>query len=241
LKDGDVTKHDASFAGRMSVGEFVHQRLVASPLLARRRQRRAERLLELVELGDRPRVLDVGCGTSGRSFEDHVPHDWSIVGVDLYDPAEVQHTHPKFEYRRQDASDLSNFADGHFDLVVSIGMMEHICEPSVLSKMASEIDRIGRQYVIVVPWRYAWLEPHFKFPFFQLFPYEAQNLLVRAFDLHRLGDTVRRDPTFIRRQYQWLTSSEWAHIWPHSRVVVLPSLETIAIVKSARGLPGASA
>ena len=43
--------------------------------------------------------------------------------------------------------------------------------------MAAEIDRVAKEYVIVVPWRYAIIEPYSKWPFFQLMPTEIQRQL----------------------------------------------------------------
>lgn len=215
-----------------SLQERVHQALVGSSLLARRRALRATFFLRRVQRWPGMKVLDVGCGVNGRSFEDFAPEDMEIEGIDLHDPAAVSFAHPGFRYVQRSATELHHYADGQFDLVVSIGMMEHITEGAVLRRMAEEIDRVGRQYVIVVPWRYAIVEPHFKFPFFQLLPYEAQLGLTRALNLHRAADKVRADPTHIRRQYQWFTSAEWQAIWPGSKVHVSPTLDTIAIVKS---------
>lgn len=177
------------------------------------------------------KILDIGCGQDGRSFENFVSPEYCITGVDIEDPGGVKVQHPLFHYYQQDARDLSRFETGSFDLAVSIGMMEHICDRPLLEQMASEMIRVSKQWIVTVPWRYCWIEPHFKFPLFQLLPEPLQIFCVRKFNLHNLRESVERDPKWIREHYQWLPSDEWRRIFKADRVYVLPSLDGIAIVK----------
>ncbi|MBD3348934.1 MAG: methyltransferase domain-containing protein [Candidatus Eisenbacteria bacterium] len=213
--------------------EPVYRTGIVQRLLERRRRRRAEFFISKVRMGPETKILDVGCGPNGRSLEDFLPSDYTIVGIDILPPDDVATDHPGFTYIEQDASDLSRFSDGQFDVAFSIGMMEHICDRPILRRMLSEIDRVARQYVIMVPWKWAWIEPHFKLPFFQLLPRGLQNALTRALNLHELRDAVRRNPRHIEEHYQWLASREWKEMLPEAEVHLCPSLETIAIVKSA--------
>lgn len=190
-------------------------------------------MLSLVRTDGPQRILDLGCGRDGRSLADHVPDTWDITGLDLHDPDEVHVAHPRFTYLQRDAQDLRAFEDDAFDIAFSIGMLEHVCLPAALHLMAQEIDRVARQYVVVVPWRWAWLEPHFKFPFFQLLPRRAQNRLVRALDLDGRAGYVAADPDYVPKRYQWLASAAWRRIFPGATVHVAPTWETIAIVKRA--------
>ena len=175
--------------------------------------------------------LDVGCGPDGRSLEVFLPTDYQIVGVDLYDEREVKVNHPQFTYFQQDAQDLRCFCDKEFHLTLSIGMMEHICDHRMLERIASEIDRVSKQYIVVVPWKYAWIEPHFRLPFFQLLPSNLQRTLTLLLNLHGLREKIRQDHTYIEKNYQWLTNREWLQIFVGSTVYLTPTLETIAIVK----------
>ena len=178
-------------------------------------------------------VLDIGCGPDGRSIEVFLPSNYQIVGIDLFDEKEIKIDHPQFRYIKQDAQDLSRFSDGEFDLAVSIGMLEHICDRVILEKVASEIIRVSKQYIIVVPWKYAWIEPHFRIPFFQLMPHNLQRALTISLNLHNLGRKVRQDRAYIPKNYQWLSNTEWRQFFAGSKVYLSPTLETIAIVKCA--------
>ena len=219
--------------------EPVYRTKPIQGVLGSRRRRRADFFLSKVSVAPGMSILDVGCGPDGRSLEDFLPDDYRIVGIDIIPGDTVETDHPNFTYYEQDASDLSRFGDKEFDLAFSIGMMEHICDHSLLTRMASGIDRVAEQYVIMVPWRWAWIEPHFKLPFFQFYPRPLQNALTRAFNLHGLRRNVTEDPQYIAEHYQWLPSREWERIFAGSRVHVCPTLETIAIVRSSKDSPGA--
>lgn len=213
------------------MGEFFYRKQVVQKLLHKRRKHRVAFYLSKVQLWPEMSILDVGCGPDGRSLENFLPRDYRVVGIDLYDETKVKIDHPRFTYIKQDARDLSRFADKEFDLAVSIGMMEHICDHAILRQMAREIDRVSRQYVISVPWKHTWIEAHFKFPFFQLLPYGLKLTLTKMLDLHLLKEKVQKDPTYIRKHYQWLSSAEWREIFVGSKIYLQPTFEGIAIVK----------
>ena len=69
------------------------------------------------------------------------------------------------------------------------------------------------------------------FPFFQLLPYGLKLTLTKMLDLHLLKEKVQKDPTYIRKHYQWLSSAEWREIFVGSKIYLQPTFEGIAIVK----------
>jgi ubiquinone/menaquinone biosynthesis C-methylase UbiE len=154
--------------------ERLYRKSFIQRILSERRRQRVEFMLSKVHMFPGMLILDVGCGPDGRSLEVFLPDDVDVVGVDLYGPEDIHVDHRRFSYIKRDASDLSAFPDKRFDLTFCIGMLEHICDKGVLRRIAGEIGRVSKQYVIVVPWKWAWIEPHFKFPFFQLLPYRLQ-------------------------------------------------------------------
>ncbi len=178
------------------------------------------------------RVIDLGCGRSGRSTTDFAPASWTIVGVDRLAPARVAHRHRGFTYVRGDACDLAGFADGAFDLVISVGLLEHVTDPAAFAAAAREIRRLAPQYALIVPYRYGWLEPHYHVPFFPVLPRRVQNGLIGALDLHGHRGKVRDDPDFLDRSTRWRSNAEYRAAFPGSRTRLTPSRETVAIVKS---------
>lgn len=211
--------------------EFFYRSKLLQRILSKRRKKRVAFLLSKVNCFPGMTLLDVGCGPDGRSLERFLPLDYQVVGVDLYDERQVKVNHPRFTYFKQDAQDLGLFSHKQFDLAVSIGMMEHICDHITLKKIASEIDRVSKQYIVVVPWKYAWIEPHFRLPFFQLIPHSFQRMIALFLNLHNLRDKISRNPDYILNNYQWLSNKEWLQIFPGSKIILTPTLETIAIIK----------
>lgn len=158
-------------------------------IVADRRRARFRALLSEVRTRPGMTVLDLGCGRSGRSTTDHAPHDWRITGIDRLPEAQVRHAHPGFRYVRGDACDLSAYADDAFDLVLAVGLLEHVVEPSAFLRASAEIRRVGRQYALVVPYRYAWIEPHYLVPLFPVLPRPVQK---------RVGARVRHQGPWRR-------------------------------------------
>lgn len=207
-------------------------------LLKARRKFRAEYILSKVKCRPGMRILDVGCGISGRSFEDFLPEGYHVTGVDILDESAIRTKYKGFSYIRRNAKDLSNFSDRQFDLCVCIGMMEHICDREEFLQISREIQRVSRQYAICAPWKWCLIEPHFKMPFFQLYPYTMKVLAVKLLNLHGLGRAVRQDRLYIKKNYQWLSSREWVSVFQRARISVFPTLDVIVIIGNQAGRAG---
>lgn len=197
-----------------------------------RRRARFGFMLSHVETWPGMRVIDLGCGRNGRSTTDFAPESWEIVGVDLLASKHVAHRHPHFSYVRHDVADLAMFADGEFDLAISVGLLEHVTDPVVFGRTVAEVRRVARQYALVVPYRYCWLEPHFLVPLFPLLPQAVQNRLVRTFNLHGYGRAVRKDAGFIARRVRWRTNAEYRAAFPGARTRLTRTLDSVLIVKA---------
>ncbi len=99
-----------------------------------------EAKLELVcsKLALRPgeRVLDVGCGWGSFAIHAARQHDVRVVGITLSEPqaalarerAREQGMADRVEFR---VADYREMADGPFDAIVSIGMVEHVGEERI--------------------------------------------------------------------------------------------------------------
>jgi ubiquinone/menaquinone biosynthesis C-methylase UbiE len=102
-------------------------------------------------------ILDVGCG-NGRDFITYFKDrdDISFTGIDLKNRGIKQ---KNFTFVKGDVERLP-FDDNSFDVVISIGVLEHIVPIEKLCKVISEIDRVGKRYVVVVPCISTPFEPH---------------------------------------------------------------------------------
>lgn len=196
-------------------------------LLAWRRRARLHTLLGQVKTWPGMKVLDVGCGVDGRSFEDHVDQSWEITGIDIARPEEIHHTRPRFKYMTVDVRDMTVFADGEFDLVVSIGMLEHITPPADYEAACREMQRVGKQYAIMVPYKWAWIEPHYWFPFFGALPSRVQIAVIRLLNLSGHRDHIQ----YFLDNFRWRTRKEYLRDFPGSHIKLMPTLEMMAIIK----------
>ena len=200
-------------------------------ILVSRRKKRIAQALSKVTTKQNMKIIDVGCGIDGRSFENYIPQNWDITGIDLKDPSKVDHTYPNFKYLQQNAENLNQFADKQFDLAVSIGLLEHVIDNKAFQKTVLEIRRVAKQHIVMVPAKYSWVEPHYGFPFFPLFPYSIQVSLVKAFNLANARKNVKLDPNFIKKGIIWRSNKEYQKAFPESKIYLTQTLEQIAIIK----------
>ena len=128
---------------------------LASPLAARARARRHERLLELTGLQPDARIVDLGCGPLGlRAFAP----DLDVTGVDRL---------PKPEYPgpfvRADVTERLPFDDGEFALAFSSSLVEHLA-PADRPAFAAEVRRVARGWWVQTPAFSFPVEPHALLP-----------------------------------------------------------------------------
>lgn len=133
----------------------------AGTFLKRRRFCKLMRLLPSLPPG-KVKVLEVGCST-GKDMIQFLSLDprFEIWGADILQ------NHPEgIHFVRADAADLP-FSDKDFDLVISIGLLEHIEPMEKLCRVVKEMDRVGKHLISVVPSVSTLVEPHcgqFLFP-----------------------------------------------------------------------------
>ena len=107
--------------------------------------------------GNYKTVLEVGCHT-GRDFLKYLTDrsDVKLHGLDIKD---YGFRAQNFEMIIGDAENI-DFPDKYFDLAVSFGVFEHIQPMEKLSTAIKEIDRVSKNYVVMVPAINSLLEPH---------------------------------------------------------------------------------
>ena len=102
-----------------------------------------------------------------------------------------------------DACDMSEFADGQFDVCFSNSVIEHVGGPDEQRAMADEVRRVGRAYWVQTPNRYFPVESHYHVPLWQFMPVELRARLHQRFDLGWIArerdlSEARRDVESIR-------------------------------------------
>jgi hypothetical protein len=147
-----------------------------------RRSRRFEAFAalvdELLEQREGPvRILDIG-GTN--SFWDQ--RGWAgreRVEVVLVNLGAEPREHENIIPRAGDATDLSEFPDGSFDVVFSNSVIEHLQTRDRQAAMAAEVRRLAPVYWIQTPNFWFPVEPHFLTPGWHYLPVAARVALLR--------------------------------------------------------------
>ncbi len=103
------------------------------------------------------KILEIGCA-NGKDFMQFFKnyHGLHITGIDIEDYVINQ---DNVTFLKVDAEKLP-FEDNHFDLCVSFGVLEHIQPIEKLCSVVSEVDRVAKSYVILVPSISTFFEPH---------------------------------------------------------------------------------
>lgn len=102
--------------------------------------------------GAHPRVLDLGCG-DGRISGALAEAGARVTGLD---PSEValsraRAAHPEIEFVQPAANGLLPFADGAFEAVVCINVLEHVADTQRLMSEARRVLAPGGHIAVAVP------------------------------------------------------------------------------------------
>jgi hypothetical protein len=150
----------------------------ANSLSNRMRTARFRRFEALVAPLPRPlRILDVGGenefweqrGWAGRS-------DVQIFSLNL---VPEKQRHENIQPIAGDATNLSQFGDGSFDVAFSNSVIEHLFTFENQRRMASEVQRVGKAYWVQTPNFWFPVEPHFHIPGWQWAPVFLRVSLLR--------------------------------------------------------------
>jgi len=177
----------------------------------RARKRRYQKICPLVNLKASDKILDLGCG-EGLSFE-AFNRENKIVGLDISPKQRVFQRN--FSYLQGKAEDLGRLKDKEFDLVVCIGVLEHISSQEKLKKAADEIQRVGKKYLVVVPHLYTLLEPHYQLPFWQFYPDNFKSFLIRHFSIGH----YKKNSEGEFEKLNYLKKKKWQSLFPGSIII----------------------
>lgn len=113
-----------------------------------------------------------------------------------------------------DARNMSEFADGEFDIVFSNSVIEHVGSYSDKMLMAKEIQRVGKKYFVQTPNFYFPIEPHFVYPFFQFLPLQMKVwILMNIGRRHKKVDSAEKARN-IANGIQLLSKKQFRKLFP---------------------------
>ncbi|MCH6199825.1 class I SAM-dependent methyltransferase [Aquiflexum sp. LQ15W] len=117
-----------------------------------------------------------------------------------------------------DATDLSQFADGSFDLVFSNSVIEHLYTWENQQKMAKEAIRVGKKYFVQTPNRHFFMEAHYALPFVQYLPKNLTRFLLTKTKLSRGAKWNPKDAQQYLDEIRLLTYSEMKTLFPGAKM-----------------------
>ena len=193
----------------MVFGKTPLYRLWKGRMSAFWRRRRLMKLLRLAAVPEGARILEAGCGEGKDVLQFLTGRGYELWAADILERALPWED---VSFVRADAAELP-FADGEFDLVITVGLLEHIEPLEKLCKVAGELRSVGKRQISVVPSLSTPLEPHSASP---LWPWR----------LHRDKFGPQPDGTL---RLNFLTDHSWTKLEPFSackvkRIWYLPAL-----------------
>jgi hypothetical protein len=210
----------------------------AGSLSHRLRTRRFHLFERLTAPFQRPlRILDVG-GTNAyweqRGWAGRDDVHITLVNLDPQDQR-----HPNVLPTAGDATDLSAYEDGSFDVAFSNSVIEHLFTFEAQSRMAHEVRRVGRAYWVQTPNFWFPVEPHFLVPAWHWLPEDARVAILRRRGVGWAGRSP--DPARARRvvqEHRLMRRHELKRLFPDADIVA----ERIGgLVKSWTAVGGAFA
>jgi hypothetical protein len=149
-------------------------------LASRMRAKRQRWLVDLVaKFPQGVEILDVG-GTAEFWRALGKPLDGARITLLNQDPVAAANG---FTTVVGDARDLSQYRDRQFDVVFSNSVIEHVGGREDRARMAAEVRRVGKSYMVQTPHLYFPVEPHFHVPLFQFMPMRMRAEMLRRWNL----------------------------------------------------------
>jgi 2-polyprenyl-3-methyl-5-hydroxy-6-metoxy-1,4-benzoquinol methylase len=114
---------------------------------------------------------------------------------------------------------MSQFRPKEFDFVFSNSVIEHVGSYADQSRMAKEIERVGKRYFVQTPNFYFPIEPHFVFPAFHWLPITIRVWLITHFNLgwySKFSDVQSASAEV--RSIRLLKKREFVRLFPDSKL-----------------------
>jgi hypothetical protein len=189
------------------------------------RRRRNKLLTDLIDrvagrLGRPARILDVG----GRAAFWDTVETRNIEKITLANIEEIDLSGNSGRFPMEgvhaDALDLSKFAGGQFDVVVSNSMIEHLGSWKNMKLCARQLRSVAPRGYVQTPSFWFPIEQHFMIPFFHWLPNQVRVILLPY--LPRAGYEDAQSIDAVREyieEINLLTGREMTFLFPDARTV----------------------
>ena len=180
---------------------------------------RAKRLQEFEKLFfshfsgvEKIEILDVGGTAYFWQHSSLLSHPGLRITLLNLHPEETNH--PALQAVQGNATDMREFKYGHFDLVFSNSVIEHLYTLEQQQKMASEIRRVGKSYFIQTPNAYFPIEAHYALPFAQYYPKAFLHFILTQTKFSRLKKWSSAEANQYIAEIRLLNSQEMKALFP---------------------------
>jgi hypothetical protein len=183
------------------------------------RRKRFDILKRVIDNLPKPvKILDVG-GTQNYWEQMGILKSSQLL-ITILNIEEIEIKYPNFTFVKGDARDLKNFNDKEFDIVFSNSVIEHLADLDNQRKMADEIKRVGKSYIVQTPNYYFPIEPHFLIPLFQFYPEFLKIFLLTHFEIGWFEKQDSKEKArFILKNINLLKKREIQKLFPASTVM----------------------
>lgn len=191
---------------------------LAKHFSAKQRAQRFAQLSEFVREMLRPiRIIDIG-GTN-EFWEAGGWADNDEVQITLVNHVSQPQIHSNITPLQGDATQLKEHETQSFDLAFSNSVIEHLFTFDAQSKMAGEVQRVGRHYWVQTPNYWFPIEPHFHFLGWQWLPESVRVGILRRKRCGWRGKTPNVDRAReLVREVRLMTRSELSRLFPNGEI-----------------------
>jgi len=166
---------------------------------------KAEKIVRIVgkhHFGAARRLLEVGCGSGviARALHEAGEGKLEVHAVDVADNRIDTAGHA---FKRISGTELP-YPSGHFDIVVTNHVVEHVGDWNAQVHHLQEIRRVlssGGVIYFAVPNKWRLIEPHYRFPFLSWFPQSMSDTLLRITRRGTYYDCRPLSPAGLRRLF----------------------------------------
>ena len=178
-----------------------------------------ERLLGLTPAPGPRKLPEIGTGSGGIAhyFAHHPALNFQVTAVDVVDQRLV---HDGYVFKLVRDTHLP-FPDGHFDIVISNHVIEHVGDPEAQRNHLHEMRRVlrpGGIAYLAVPNRWMVIEPHYRLAFLSWLPRRWRTPYLR---LTGRGDHYDCEPPTKRQLEAMLAAAAFRYRFLSSKAVAV--------------------